>query len=300
MDAAQPEESFAMKTARWIAACFALLALTAGPRAAAGADRPTPFSGIESSLAAVEGGLRQIETSGKITRQIDFDASLERYQEELRKSYEATTQAVQDEAKKAVAAHQPGTAAAKRLQAWEDALAGHRTRMEKVIKGLTAVNMKVRDGSILFAPDVLKEMPKEEVDELKQWLTPAAVRKYQALDKSLFAGPVARREPEQLLARELSPPAGCKACRPRSRSPLSLLDDLLAPDAEAAIALGCVSICGAQPEGCIPCLIVAGFGTDQLVKILDQDLKICANRHTRIGRALCKTAVVLGFIATIA
>jgi hypothetical protein len=288
-----------MKTSRWIAAGFVFVALTAGQRAASGADRPTPFSGIESSLAAVEGGLRQIETSGKITKQIDFDASLERYQQELRKSYEVTTQAVQEEAKKAVAAHKPGTAAAKRLQAWEDAVSGHRARMEKVVKGLTIVNMKIRDGSILFAPELVKEMPKEEVDELRQWLTPEAVRKYQALDKSLFAGPVDGRDLEDLLARELSPPDGCPECRPRSTSPLSLLDDLLAPDAGAAIAAGCVAVC-ADPAACIPCLVVAGLGADQVVKLLEKELPLCNQRRTRVGRALCKTAVILGFIATIA
>ena len=288
-----------MKTSRWIAAGCVFVALTAGQRAASGADRPTPFSGIESSLAAVEGGLRQIETSGKITRQIDFDASLEHYQQELRKSYEVTTQAVQDEAKKAVAARQPGAAAAKRLQAWEDVVAGHRARMEKVIKGLTIVNMKVRDGSILFAPELLKEMSKDEVDELHQWLTPEAIRKYQALDKSLFAGQVDGRDFEDLLARELSPPPGCRQCRPRSTSPLSLLDDLLAPDADAALAAGCVAVCMADAAGCVPCLVVAGLGASSLVALIEGQQKFC-NGRTRIGRAICKAAVVLGVIAIIA
>jgi hypothetical protein len=290
-----------MKTSRWIVASVTLVSfLAVGSRALAA--QAAPSSPMDTALAAVEAGLGQIETSGKITEAIDLDAALDRYQGEAQKSYESTFQAVKDDAAKAAAAHQPGTSAANRLQAWERTLTSHRARMEKVISRLTAINMKVRDGSILFAPDLVKKLPKEELDELRQWLTPDAIRKYQALDKSLFAaGPGAAWVPDTVLAQELSLPAGCPACRPRSRSPLTLLDDLLAPDAEAAIAAGCVTVCGATPEACVPCLIVAGEGANQLVKLLQDGLKLCdSTRHTRIGRALCKAGIVLGFIATIA
>jgi hypothetical protein len=181
-------------------------------------------------------------------------------------------------------------------------MAGHRDRMEKVVSRLTIINMKVRDGSILFAPELLKKLPKEEMEELRQWLTPEAIRKYQALDKSLFAaGPGGGGDFDQVLAQELYLPPGCPTCRPRKWAPLELLGDLLAPDdAEAAIAAGCVAICSAQPAGCVPCLIVAGFGADQVVQLLERELEFCNSRRTRVGRAICKAGVILGFIATIA
>lgn len=285
-----------MKTSMRICAVAALVysSLAGGPALAAGA------ADLDAALAAVETGVGQIEKSGRITGRDDLDAVLDRYQAELLETYAAMVREVEKEAGKAVAARQKGTAAAAALQAWEDQMARHRARIEKVVPRLTAVNMKVRDGSIVFAPELLKTMPADEVEELRRWLTPEAIRKYRALDRSLFAaGPVGGRAAEEVLAQELGLPDDCPQCRPRSRSLLVALNDLLAPDAEAAIAAGCVAVCAAQPEGCIPCLIVAGFGADQVVKLLDRALEDCNRRRTRVGRALCKTAVILGFIATI-
>jgi len=287
-----------LRASSGISAGFAALVFMAAPSFAA--QDAAPCGAVEPSLAAVEKGLAQVERSGKITEDIDFDASLNRYQQELQTCYAGTMQAVQEEAKKAAAAHQSGKDAAARLAAWEKVMNGHRPRVEKAVSRLTTINMKVRDGSVLYTPDLLKKMPKEELDELHQWLTPDAVRKYQALDKTLFTAAVLPAELDQILISELAPPPGCRSCRPRNHTLFDAFADLLAPDAEAVIAGACVPVCS-QPEACIPCLIAAGVGEVEITKLMQSELASCdRTRRTRIGRALCKTAVILGYLVTIA
>lgn len=291
-----------MKAPRWIAAAGLVTLLFTGSAAgAATAARPSPskYADMDNALSSVESGLAQINRSGRITEAFDPDTAVGQYLETIRKSYDATMKTAADQAKgdKAGAA-----AASATLSAWEDAMRIHRPRADKLLSGLTEINLKVRDGRVLFAPELLKKLPKEEIDELKQWLTPDAIKKYQALDKTLFADVTLPGEtPRSVLLTEMAPPAGCRECRLRQKTVLSWLDDALAPDAEAVASFACIAICkGASSGECVACVAGAvGLGA-VIVTRLEDAFADCNKKPTKVGRALCKAGVVVALLAYIA
>ena len=279
------------------------------------------FADVDSSLSAVENGLRRIERSKTLDEQFDPERALDSYRRELRKVYDATMQATLEDARKSEAALQTGrkvetSAPAKRLQAWEKDIVGHRTRMEKVVARLTEINMKIRDGSIMIAPGLFKTLPKEEVEELRQWLTPEAIRKYQSIDRSLFGSlDIEKKLPQRHLASGIefarpgeimgdtlggSRPAPLYRPRGVSRSLLAWLGDFIQPRAEAVVAVGCVVVCvTATPAACVACVAGAiGYGA-LLTTQLDNALAGCEVFRTRTARAICKAVVIGGVIEVI-
>jgi len=86
---------------------------------------------------------------------------------------------------------------------------------------------------------------------------------------------------------------------PHLEAALRGLPDRTAPDSDAAVAAGCGGVCSAQPEACIVCVGIAIGAGSQLVDKLEDALADC-NRLRRVLRAVCKAAVIAGFIAVIA
>jgi len=77
------------------------------------------------------------------------------------------------------------------------------------------------------------------------------------------------------------------------------LGDLLVPEAEAVMAAGCLNTCTVAPPTCLPCVGLAIGLTSTIVVKLDAALDDCDGLRTRVGRALCKTGVVIGFLGII-
>jgi len=272
-----------MKAPRWMSMSLAvgLTIVTAWPAGAQG-TRPTPsgtgpFADIDASLARIEAGLGQIERTQKVTESFDLDAEIATYRDRLRKAYDASLQAAQDEAKKEQTRKGAGAGAGQRLQAWETKAANHPPRVEKVLNRVMTINLKVRDGRVMIAPELLRKLPAEEMDELRKWLTPAAIKKYQAIDPSLFAS--ASMDPRNMLV---------------------WLGDALVSEAEGAVAITCVPVCSATPAACIPCVgAVVGVGSFLVTK-LDEAFAECDKLRTRFLRGACKVGAVLALITLIA
>jgi hypothetical protein len=313
-----------MRVVRPMSFCFALAVclLLIGGRAATAqsqAARPAEpsLAKAEAALAAIENGLGQIERSRRITEQFNTDTALENLYQELRQNYDSTMKAISEDARRAEEATRSGAKAARpgpgdKLEAWERQMGVMRGRAEKIINRLSQINLGLRDGSILIAPELLKKMPAEEVQELRQWLTPEAIRKHQALDKTLFPAGAAQKSPfppPALTAGMTMPGGQCPACRafarPRPQEHASSLfdelGDMLVPEADAALAVTCVGTCRVSPPACIPCIIAAVGVTSFLATQLDAGFKGCdSNFRTRLGRAVCKAGVVLAFLTVIA
>ena len=273
-----------MNASRWVSMSLAVVwsvTVVAGP-VGAQATRPpapgaAPFSEIETSLTRIEAGLGQIEKSQRITEKFDPDTEVAAYRDQLRKAYDATMQAVQEDAKKASESKAGASAAGTRLQAWETKAKNHRGRVEKVLNRLMTINLKIRDGNILIAPELLRKLPAEETEELRKWLTPGAIKKYQAIDKSFFASSAMDY-----------------------RNWLGWVHDAVAPQAEAAVAIACVPVCSGQPAACIPCVAAAVGVGSFLVSKLDQAFTDCDKLRTRFLRGACKVGAVLALITIIA
>jgi len=277
------------------------------------ADGPS-FERTAAAFAAVENVLVQIEKGHRITESLDPEPVVAACYKELRQAYEPTLKAIADEAQKAEEARKAGQKApspnsGQKLAAWERQAVAFRGRAEKIVSRLTQINIGLRDGSILIAPELLKKMPADEVQELRQWLTPEAIRKYQALDKSFFAEGAAE------LTSPLPPPrvtagmiysghsraGGDLASRPpRTDSLLDDLGDLLVPEAEAAMAAGCVAICTADPPSCPVCIFTAIGVTSALTAQIDAALDRCGRFRTRVARGLCQAGVIVVYAAAIA
>jgi hypothetical protein len=281
------------------------------------APRPASpsFAKSEAALAAVENGLSQIERSRRITEQFDAEAAIGTLYQELRQDYDSTMKAISEDARRAEEAAKAGQKAARpgpgeKLEAWERQVGVMRGRTEKIINRLTQINLGLRDGSILIAPELLKKVPAEEVQEFRQWLTSEAIRKYQALDKTLFPGNAAQMAPfpPPAMTATMTMPGQCRACksfaRPRSQehagSLFDELGDMLVPEADAALAVTCVGTCGSSPPACLPCIGAAIGVTSFLATQLDAGFKGCDKLRTRAGRAICKAGVVLAFMTVIA
>jgi len=273
------------------------------------------FARAEAAFVAVENVLTQIEKGHKLTESLDPEPVVAACYKELRQAYEPSLKAIAEEAQKAEEARKAGKkvprpGADQKLAAWERQTVALRGRAEKMVSRLTQINMSLRDGSILIAPDLLKKMPADEVQELRQWLTPETIRKYQAIDKSLFAESAAELIspfPPPAVTAAMTLPGRCRSCgdlasrpRPRDGSLLDDLGDLLVPDAEGAMAAGCISICGANPPSCPLCIFTAIGVTSALAAQIDGALDRCGRFHTRVGRGLCQAGVIVLFAAAIA
>lgn len=309
-----------MRVVRPVFLCFTLavgLTWIGAGAAAAQSQAPRPagsasFAKAEAALAAVENGLGQIERSRRIGEQFDANAALDTLYQELRQGYDSTMQEISEDARRAQEAARSGKKAASpgpgdKLDAWERQMGAMRGRTEKIINRLQQINLGLRDGSILIAPELLKKMPAEEMQELRQWLTPEAIRKYQALDKTLFSEGAAQNAlPPAALTAAMTRPGQCPACRayarprPQERTLLGDLGDMLVPEADAALAVVCVGTCQSAPEACLPCLAAAVGVTSFLYIKLEDGLKACNDLRTRTGRALCKAGIVLAFLTVIA
>ena len=272
-----------MNASKWVSMSLAVVwsvTVVAGPVGAQATRPPAsgagPFTEIETPLARIEAGLGQIEKSQRVTEKFDVEAEIAAYRDQLRKAYDATLQAVQEDAKK-TEGKAGGSAAGTRLQAFETKVKNHRGRVEKVVNRLMTMNLKIRDGSVLIAPELLRKLPAEEVEELRKWLTPAAIKKYQAIDKSLFASSAMDY-----------------------RNWLGWVHDAVTPQAEAAVAITCVPVCSGASAACIPCVAaVVGVGSF-LVSKLDEAFTGCDKLRTRFLRGACKAAAVLALITIIA
>ncbi|HWN41172.1 MAG TPA: hypothetical protein VNW71_03065 [Thermoanaerobaculia bacterium] len=305
-------------TPLWFALPVLTLFLAGAATAQVPAGRPAgapSFARAEAAFAAVENVLTQIEKGRKLTESLDPEPAVAACYKELRQAYEPTLKAIAEEAQKAEEARKagkkmPGPRPDQKLAAWERQAVAFRGRAEKIVSRLTQINMGLRDGSILIVPELLKKMPAEEVQELRQWLTPEAIRRYQAIDKSLFAEGAAELVspfPPPAVTAAMTMPERCRSCgdlasrpRPRNRSLLDDLGDLLVPDADAAMAAGCVLICGAQPEACPACIFTAIGVTSALAAQIDGALDRCDRFRTRVARGLCTAGVIVLFAAAIA
>lgn len=280
----------------------------------AAAQQPASFARSEAALAAIEKGLSQIERGRRITEQLDPEASLDAYYKALRQDYEVTMQAITEDARRAEEAARTGRKVAgagpgQKLGAWEKQVGALRGRTEKIVNRLTQINLGLRDASIMIAPELLKKMPGDEVRELRQWMTPEAIRKYQALDRSLFTEGAAQASPlpPPAVTASMTRPGQCRGCgaflrsrqQERAGSLLADLGDLLVRDAEAALAVTCVTTCTASPPACLPCVVAAVGATSFLATQLDAAFDKCDDRRTRLGRTICKIGVVLAFLTVI-
>jgi hypothetical protein len=300
---------------------LALFCATAGAQSPA--PRPTspkPFAGMDLALVKIEDALTKIDQSKKIAADFDLEAALESYQEELRDAYVGTLEAAQEDARKAERlppGRQAGALApaAAGIRDWEDKIAEHRQRAEEIVQRLTEINLEVRAGDVLLDPELVRTFSADEAAAFREWLTPEAIRRYRAIDRSLFAGlsPDPRlwqgSAPEQRLAGhadEFFPGTLAPPPPPAEEGPsplatvLHFLRELIEPQAEAALAAGCVVACGTvQPEVCLAC-VAAALGTGAfLTTQLDNALDACDSRRTRLGRAICKAGVVLAYIVLI-
>ena len=302
----------------WFALPISLLFLAgaafAQVPASPAADAPS-FAKAAAAFAALENVVAQIERGRKLTESLDPEPAVATCYKELRQAYEPTLRAIAEEAKKAEEAQKAGKKApspgpGQKLAVWERQAVAFRGRAEQIVSRLTRINMGLRDGSILIAPELLKKMPADEVQELRQWLTPDAIRKYQALDKSLFAEGAAELSspfPPPAVTAAMTMPGRCRACgdlasrpRPGSGSLLDDLGDLLVPEAEAAMAAGCVAICTAQPPACPACIFTAIGVTSVLASQIDAAFDRCDRIRSRVGRGLCQAGVIVLFTAAIA
>lgn len=304
-------------TPLWFALPVLTLFLAGAATAQVAAGRPADapsFARAEAAFAAVENVLTQIEKGRKLTESLDPEPVVAACYKELRQAYEPTLKAIAEEAQKAEEARKagkkvPGPSPDQQLAAWERQAVAFRGRAEKMVSRLTQINIGLRDGSILIDPELLKKMPAEEVQELRQWLTPEAIRRYQAIDKSLFAGAAELTSPfpPPAVTAAMTLPGRCRSCgdlasrpRPRNGSLLDDLGDLLVPDADAAMAAGCVAICAAQPEACPACIFTAIGVTSALAAQIDGALDRCDRFRTRVARGLCTAGVIVLFSAAIA
>lgn len=265
------------------------------------------FAKFEGQLRAVEDMLGQIERGKRITEKLDTSEALDALFAELKASYEPTMTGLIEEARKAEEAAKAGRRVARpnpsqRVDAWERQVGGFKLRMEKVVNRLTQINLDLRSGDILIAPEVLRSAPAEELEELRQWLTPEAIRKYQNLDPKFFANQSGVVQPSEDLRIAMTQPGSCHACSLFAEPPPPTLFDhvseLFAPRADAAIAATCVAAC-ANPAVCPACLAAAlGVGAFLVVQV-ENGLEAC-DRFGKARRAVCKAGVILGFLVTIA
>jgi hypothetical protein len=298
----------------WFALPILSLFLAGGAAAQARPAAAPSLARAEAAFTAVENVLTQIEKGHKITEALDPEPVVAACYKELREAYEPSLKAIGDEAQKVADAMKGGQKAPSpgpgdKLAAWERQVAALRSRADKMVSRLTQINIGLRDGSVLIAPELLKKMPADEVKELREWLTPETVRKYRALDKTLFPEGAAELDspfPPPAVTAAMTTPGRCRSCgellprqRPRNRSLLNDLDDLLVPDAEAAMAYGCVAICTATPPNCPACIFTAIGVTSALTAKLDSALEACNRLHTRVGRGLCQAGVIVIYIGLI-
>lgn len=290
---------------------FVFSILVSGAALAQGAAReetPVPdLTEVEAALDRVEARLSEVERSRRITAETDPEPALDAYLEALQEAYGKLL----EEAERAESGPGGAREVARILQAWEDLAQDHQGRAEEIFRRLTEMTVALRDGGILLAPELLRSFSEEELEDLRRWLTPEAIRAYQELDERLFAaGPAPDAEARTAWSLATAVPEGCALCRDGMEraqagkpgllgSALLGLLDWTAPDSDAAVAAGCVAVCSAQPEACIVCVGIAIGAGSQLVEKLEEALADC-NRLRRVLRALCKAAVIAGFIAVIA
>ena len=308
-----------MKPIRHTAVYLTLLALASPLFTTAnahGAQQPSSgavaFARLDQLLAAVERGLAQVERTGTIATDFDIEAALDSYYREANAAFGTAMRAAIEDAKKLTTQSTGTPAAGRRIVDWERRISAHRPRVEKIVAQVTDINLKVRDGRIMFSPELVRSFRSDEKEELRTWLTPQALLKYKGL---LAADTQQPTIPKTVIsALEMGRPAASPTPASHRSTASSLSVRALTVGASAlresepalpepAVAVTCVAVCSnpiTAPEGCLPCIVLA-LGTGSfLATQIDAALDACNRKRTRIGRAICKAGAILGFIVIIA
>lgn len=273
------------------------------------------FARVEQELAALENTVDQIDRTKQISGGFDFDAALATYYDDLQEVYNGTMQATMEEARSVQAAIEAGrrintSTAAESLRTWEQQVGLHRSRMEKIISRLTEISMRVRDGRIMLSQEFITKLSREDRQELRKWLTAEAIQKYDAIDTRLFGANWVEEESDRHRVPEerFSGPDDAPGRRwdadvsRRARRVGFTLSPLKSatPEPAPALAAGCVAICAANADACIPCIAGAIGAGAALVTQLNNALRGCDRNRIPFLRFLCKAGTILAFLALIA
>jgi hypothetical protein len=301
-----------MKPIRCITVCLVVIAMVApvfSTASASSAQQPPSiseiFSRLDQQLAAVEVGIAQIERSGAITQDFDVESALDSYYREANSAFRMSMQTTIDDAR-ALKSEAGQSAAGRRLAEWEERIIAHQPRVERIVGQVTDINLKVRDGRVMFAPELVRSFEADEKQELREWLTPEALLQYGSLLSSNNQRPAPSRA--AISTREIGRPLGLPTPARYRSAPHSMNLRAVAYGAptvaalEPAVAATCVAVCSnpATAAGCVPCVGLA-LGTGSfLATQIEVALEECNRKRTRLARAACKAGAILGFIVIIA
>jgi len=282
------------------AVLLAVLGVPLGPPQAMAAARDP----LEAALAALETTVGGIERRKTVLKDDDLDEAVERYLDAALGAFRGTLRIVEAD----IEARAGADRALDELESLELVTQAHRQRLDALVLRLVAMHKQVRTGEVRLSKELVLSMGDDEVAEVRVTLA-APVRRAYALidprfghDEAAAAGPAGPCvEPEICATTPGRHFAAAVAARRAPASALERLEDALFPRAHAALGLGCITACssGLTPA-CAACIGAGGAAAVSLYNAAVASFRECNRQRNRILRALCKAAVVVGFVTALA
>lgn len=256
---------------------------------------------ISSNLNAVEETLSTIETSGQIEPDaLTIGSKLDAFGDDAMVAYRQ----VNSEAKKYSETH-GAQGNLKGLNDFEQSINESRRRLENIIRRMADIDGKIRTGEVMFSESVLKELKTDEIGEFRRTLTPEADKKYRDRFPRLFAGNVSHLSAEEWQAGQVQfkrDYAGRIESNTTPRRIIGEILDALVPDANAAVGIGCYSICvSSAGTACAQCLAASGVAAYAMYESYRKCRKNCCScKWYKPWCCICRGACLVAFLALLA
>jgi hypothetical protein len=225
----------------------------------------------DMTLKAIELNLKDVAGNHAIKMaQNDISSKLDEYFKQIQAANDEKMSKINEKSKTSP------SEAAKEIEAWEKILADQRVRTDNISNKIVSINKDIAAGKITVDHEVLKALPKEELDEFKSMV------------------------PEHILKEKYMNVAELQEMDSTRVSLMEWCGDLLVPKAEAALAVGCVAACGGLTPACLACVSGALGSTASLTEALQAGYNKCSKIGWRWVRNGCKAAVIAAYVAAIA
>jgi hypothetical protein len=231
-------------------------------------------------LDGIDDKVEKILISKQVNGDLGIEKALDEYMQVIQSAAPAKLQDITD-----ISKPQPQTSPAKQISALEKLLISHRNKLEMIVAKIGKIDMRIRDGEVLLSPEYIRSLSPEELSEFKRLLTPKGLQKNQKKYKDIV-GQINLDIPPQKVS-----------CLERFFKQIS---NIVVPEAEAALAVGCVASCGTLSPACVGC-VGGALGTGAYLTVeLQNALKKCNKKKWSWQRKLCKSVTILAYVTIIA